>query len=439
MNVFRFRTGAIVTAVISIVAVVAAGGCAEDALDVGSGPVSAEASAPSFTPDDAAADAPPAFALCPATTCPPGRATCPSPSGGDVQKCDTQLLSDRLNCGACGAKCADLRDEVGQPRAPLHYVLECLQGKCVSVCASPIWKDCNGIAEDGCETSLETPSNCGACGNACAPGVACIAGKCGCPAGQTQCTVDGTPQCVDLKSDDGNCGACNKPCPIDPSWLVPPNMHYGCVNATCGASGLSTPPVGAPPPALPMAPPKAQLKCDSFGAGATFANCNANLADGCEVNVRAAGDDKNCGACGKVCPAGTKCSDFSGSGLPQCECSAGKTHCGLPGPGGESCADLTSDLQNCGSCGNKCPGSTTADIQGANVTISPVCKNGQCDYECAAGRADCNGRKSDGCEVDLRSSAANCGACGHRCNTAIGQPCIEGVCMMTTCDGGTTR
>ena len=48
----------------------------------------------------------------------------------------------------------------------------------------PDFGDCNGVASDGCETSLTTTSNCGSCGNDCQLVVAnatpkCTAGACG--------------------------------------------------------------------------------------------------------------------------------------------------------------------------------------------------------------------------------------------------------------------
>jgi hypothetical protein len=46
--------------------------------------------------------------------------------------------------------------------------------------------------------------------------------------------------------------------------------------------------------------------------------------------------------------------------------------------------------------------------------------------DCAPGRADCNALASDGCEIDLTSDAASCGACGHGCQ---GGPCQSGLCQ----------
>ncbi len=64
---------------------------------------------------------------------------------------------------------------------------------------------CNGAC-----TSLGTPQNCGACGNACSDGQTCQGGACACPAGFTNC--NGT--CVNLSNDPQHCGACGTACQV---------------------------------------------------------------------------------------------------------------------------------------------------------------------------------------------------------------------------------
>lgn len=103
----------------------------------------------------------------------------------------------------------------------------------------------------------------------------------------------------------------------------------------------------------------------------------------------------------------------------------GKTRCGA------FCVDLLTDPNSCGSCDNFCPQGGPNQLRG--------CSKGLCTYECAPGFADCNGDPKDGCEVDLRIHQANCGACGNACNIALGQPCIEGVCLMVECEAGVAR
>ncbi|UJR82081.1 DNRLRE domain-containing protein [Sandaracinus amylolyticus] len=51
---------------------------------------------------------------------------------------------------------------------------------------------------------------------------------------------------------------------------------------------------------------------------------------------------------------------------------------------------------------------------------------------CALGFADCNGRTSDGCEIDVLLDPAHCGACAHACPATLDAPrCERGTCVRT--------
>ncbi len=88
------------------------------------------------------------------------------------------------------------------------------------------------------------------------------------------------------------------------------------------------------------------------------------------------------------------------------ECPANRATCvDSPFP----CAvDLTSDDDNCGACGAHCP----------NLPLLHArtrCIEGECKLGCDIFSSDCNGLPEDGCETDLWSDSANCGACGNAC------------------------
>jgi hypothetical protein len=76
---------------------------------------------------------------------------------------------------------------------------------------------------------------------------------------------------------------------------------------------------------------------------------------------------------------------------------------------GTGCVDTSSNMSNCGSCGNACTGSRT-------------CSSGKC--VCPANYTDCNGE----C-VDTKIDAQNCGGCGKAC-TGV---CSAGACQASSC------
>ncbi|MEZ4296246.1 MAG: hypothetical protein R3B70_14840 [Polyangiaceae bacterium] len=72
--------------------------------------------------------------------------------------------------------------------------------------------DCDGDADNGCETDLSDADNCGACGVTCANG-GCESFTCACEAGFGECDGDPTTVCeTDLQTDGAHCGACSRDC-----------------------------------------------------------------------------------------------------------------------------------------------------------------------------------------------------------------------------------
>jgi hypothetical protein len=87
-------------------------------------------------------------------------------------------------------------------------------------------------------------------------------------------------------------------------------------------------------------------------------------------------------------------------------CGPGLTRCG------DTCVDLGSDLNNCGSCGVYCPAGP-----------GWVCSDGSC--VCAPGRALCG--EGLGACIDVAFDPANCGSCGITCGA--GERCELGTCL----------
>lgn len=98
------------------------------------------------------------------TTCAAGFADC---NGMIADGCEAPLNTDAINCGMCGVVC---RSHSGSSNP-------CAAGACTPTC-NPGYGNCNGSANDGCEVSLATNSNCGACGRACLAGQVCRSGLC---------------------------------------------------------------------------------------------------------------------------------------------------------------------------------------------------------------------------------------------------------------------
>jgi hypothetical protein len=129
-------------------------------------------------------------------------------------------------------------------------------------------------------------------------------------------------------------------------------------------------------------------------------------------------DDDNCGACGNSCDTHAEC--VAGS----CTCVAGYSNCG------GTCTNTQYDADNCGSCGNACD-------------AGAACIDGQCQAETTCedvGLTTCGGT----C-VDTDSDADNCGACdnvcrqdqicsGGQCACPLGQTDCDGVCTNTNTD-----
>ena len=224
--------------------------------------------------------------------------------------CETSVLADAKNCGACGTACGFVSNaQVG-----------CVNAACQIQKCNFGYADCNGTLMDGCEIATASDkANCGQCGKACNQGQVCINSVCTCPPcnfpnaasacvndncalgacneGFGNCDGNANNGCErPISADAANCGACGKVCA---NGLV-------CINGGCTCQQCNQ--------------PHARTSCvnnncvlDSCLAG--WGDCNKNLLDGCELPLLA--DPSNCGACGNVCPQNAPYCD-KGSCSPGC-------------------------------------------------------------------------------------------------------------------------
>lgn len=112
---------------------------------------------------------------------------------------------------------------------------------------------------------------------------------------------------------------------------------------------------------------------------------------------------------GGTCDTGLECVDSTCVVGTEVTCSAEQTKCG------ETCTNTDFDPMNCGACDKACDGTNGR----------PACSDGVCYPICNDGFGHCDANPDTGCTTNLRTDAANCGACGNACTTGV---CDQGVC-----------
>ncbi len=302
--------------------------------------------------------------------------------------CETSTLSDVRHCGAGRTACA--------PRA--NSAVDCAGGRCAYTCTAG-FADRDGDAANGCEADTRTSTtSCGACGLACSPAnatAACAGGACrvgACNAGFGDCDANATNGCeTDLRTTVSSCSACGRACP------TPRNTVPACVDTLCAVT-----------------------------CAAGYGECNGDTADGCEVELARAVD--HCGSCGRSCvTANVSTAECAAGACLILSCAAGFADC--DGNAANGCeTDLTTSTSHCNACGAAC----------APSNATGCCDAGRCAIAaCAAGFADCDMSAASGCETDTRTATASCGACGVACAYAnAAASCADSACRLGACVDG---
>lgn len=305
--------------------------------------------------------------------------------------CGTECVnttSDANHCGRCDTTCT-------LPNA----TASCQAGGCRIATCAPGFADCDRVASNGCETPLNTSSNCGACGAVCNLPHAdelCTAGTCQvqtCEPGYANC--DGSPVngCETKLGTTANCSACGAACNLA-------NAAEACVDGACQV-----------------------LTCEPG-----YANCDGSPSTGCEVHL---GTLTDCASCGDACNLDHASETCSAGKCKVLSCEPGYADCDHVAANG--CETPLGTTTNCGACGQAC------DL----AHSSESCVAGSCQVlTCEPGYANCDNSPANGCETPL-GTTANCGACGVSCET---QPntipyCTNGSCQYackagySDCDG----
>jgi len=342
-------------------------------------------------------------ACAPGELCADGVCTASCPAG--QTRCDGAchtLAASPAHCGACGNACG--AGEV------------CADGSCVASCPAG-----QAICDGGCHDLQRSRLHCGACGAVCGAGEICVDGACveetGCTAGRTSC--DGA--CVDLQTDRLHCGACGIACAADEL------CGAGACVRTCADGFVDCDGACRDPRTDAAHCGGCGNACGAGEAcvdGACVPSCGpfaSTVCDGVCTNTDL--DPRHCGRCGNACGAGLVCT----GGVCSATCGPDDDVCG------DLCTDLGVDPANCGACGNACPGAPGA--MGA-------CYATECLAVCVPGRLDCDGDLGqpggNGCEVDASSDVAHCGACGNGCRMVPNgtAACLLGTCGIGACNAG---
>jgi hypothetical protein len=216
----------------------------------------------------------------------------------------------------------------------------------------------------------------------------------GCSGGTTSQTCPGASACVDLTTDDSNCGSCGAACTVSGEACVAGTCACPSGQVLCGASCIipNTPTsCGACGNQCPQGPICASESCEPCAAGLLV--CNNQCVD-------PESDPSNCGACGAVCTSGTCTSGSCCAG-----CTSPNFCCGKPlSPGGglgvaETCAPACNESVGpaimCGGSLPACPAGDYCASSGGNLGLlgyenCPYCQScvpsgGACSSSSAGG------------------------------------------------------
>jgi hypothetical protein len=329
--------------------------------------------------------------------------------------------------------------------------------------------DCNGRTDEAFDFAND-PNHCGQCGKQCAAGESCRQGACTAPVTDagfscgtplSECSGTFGPFCTNLASDFRNCGSCGKTCAAG----------QVCTAGTCAGGSTGTPDAGTPTDG------GTSITCQAPSQA-----CTGPAGQYC---ARVQSDVNNCGACGRVCPAGNTCSAGACVDLDECalgaaRCSPKATCTNVPGSFICTCAagyagdGLTClDVDECAAGTSLCSpdatckntegsyacacesgfvgdGLSCGDIDECAVNPSPCDVNAGCfntpgafrcacnpgftgtgqsgDCACPAGQLACSSADGLSSCVDTAVDPLHCGGCGKAC--PAGGACRNGSCVL---------
>jgi hypothetical protein len=176
--------------------------------------------------------------------------------------CESDGQTDVDHCGGCAEPCS----AVGYQNVTGY---SCAAGACSYDACSPLFRDCDGIPVNGCETPTNTLSDCGQCDLPCAPanvsGPSCASGDCGyaaCSGTYQSCDGNSANGCEsDWLTDSGHCGSCSISCGVGETCV-----QGACL--VCHAIGYASCPSGQTQfcvagPLDPASAAQAEVACEA--------------------------------------------------------------------------------------------------------------------------------------------------------------------------------
>ena len=314
--------------------------------------------------------------ICTLESCIPPFADC---DGVFSSGCETNIATNILNCGQCSRACVNP-----------HGTTTCSAGQCAPSC-DPLWGNCDGNTATGCETPLNTATNCTSCGQQCDYANAsesCATGTCqllACEPGFANCDTFSSNGCeTEILRNVDHCGGCGNTCTNENGTT---SCNQGSCNPIC-ASGWS--------------------------------DCDGNPNNGCETDLTTLTD---CGACNATCAFADGSASCETGTCQLTSCSPGYANCDDDDSNGCE-VDTQNDPSNCGECSTQC----------TNEHGGSLCSGGQCSPTCMTNFEDCDGNPQNGCETAL-TTLSNCGGCNIACDRAnASESCDSGTCQLESCD-----
>ena len=161
----------------------------------------------------------------------------------------------------------------------------------------------------------------------------------------------------------------------------------------------------------------AQCCSTNCASGTCAPSCANGFQDGTETGIDCGGSDYSPCQLGGGCNTNDDCAATTACSGGTCVCALGLSDCnGSPGDGCET--NTSNDVSNCGSCNLVC----------SLANASPTCASSQCQIDsCVPSYADCDGLAVTGCEVNMDVDSNNCGSCGNVCPGM--QSCVNAFCQ----------